>query len=265
MGSVIRLIDLSSAQPAQNVDRDLLVANGYAGAYIRCGEGLHDSSRDSFLAHANNLVRPDMAIRIGAYHVIAPSSGNPEGQAENLVKWSAIGTMLMPYAIDAERNRPLGQDAKDWVKFLGAYRGRLQQLNVRHILYTYTSFQQEMVLAGIPKVDWFLARYPQLHYPGADAEFLRQSVLQHARQYAAAVAKGDAPTAATEARAKARDAAALARLGRMPEPLGTAPAGAVLWQWGGDANASTVPGVHDVLCDQSEFLGNSDTWANFWA
>lgn len=238
---MIHLADFSSAQPLP--DRQGLLASRIRGVHIKCGEGLHDSARDSFLKHAANLLPQTGEIRVGAYHVVAPSSGSPEKQAQNLLKWSAFGCEMMPYMVDVERNRPLGADATFWRDFLNAYIGELDKVGVRYMVYTYLSFRRELEAVGFTAKEWHIAAYPALTYPSLEGESLRRLVLSD-------------PTA------RYRYAMALSRRSETPVPQGGAPSSCTCWQWGGDANASTVGGVLG-MCDRSYYLG--DDWDRFWA
>lgn len=254
---MIHLADISKAQPLTAIDPDVLKQT-VSGVYIRCGEGLNDSDRQIFLEQVNHLDPLHTGLRVGAYHVIAPSSGSPEKQAQNLLKWSAMGIQMMPYVVDVERNRPLGQDAKSWKGFLDLYCAELCRARVKFLVYTYDSFRQELEAAGF-SADWFIARYPTLRYPTPEAEALRKNVLDWSAKSLQLGAGTDAWRKAIQA--KQASALALSRRHEEPSPIGTSPQRCSAWQFGGDANSSTVAGI-DGLCDRSYLYSD---WGTFFA
>lgn len=248
------LIDLSAMNP---LGRPV----GIDGAFIRCGTGLHDYD-SMYTKHVANLVGTTPDARLGAYHVIAPSSGNPEGQAANLVAWSAYSGVCLPRVVDVERNRPLNTDAKAWRDFIVAY---VKALPSKLLLYTYSSFLTELLGAGLDLGLFrglFLAKYPTLVYDTPAAEALRKSVLAYSDQYVQCTRKGDGAGAQRALAQKYSQARALSGQNVDCEPLAMPPKDALLWQWGGDANAATCPGV-DGLVDRSYFLGSDVDWDAF--
>lgn len=254
---MIKLIDVSSAQSPSAIDPVKVRNSGVRGVYIRCGEGRDgppDPARD---AHVRKFEQTDM--RIGFYYVLAPSNKDPVGAAAkaNQLSQSSVQNEL-PFVIDIERNRPLGADAKVWADYLNKF---LPHINGKYVCYTYTSFRKELEAVGFSTDKWFQAQYPPLRYPTTLSDQLKTNVLNHMAAYNAALAKNDAATAHKEMVAMNIDAIALSKLGQEPAPIGSPPA-AKMWQWGGSANAATVPGVLG-LCDRSWFLGNEDEWAAF--
>lgn len=249
------LIDISMAQPVNAIDWIKVKSSGIDGVYVRCGEGLH-SKDPCFEEHSKNAT--DAGLRVGAYYVIAPSTKDPHGSAAQAMSWSLLDN-AMPLVIDIERNRPLGADAPVWCDFINKM---AEELKGEWIPYTYTSFRTELSLAGFRSSRWMIAQYPPLKYPSLQAEAYRASVLKNMVAFNRAIRLGDATAAKETANARARDALALSKLGVIPEPVGTAPFDATIWQWGGDANACTCTGVQG-LCDRSYFLGTDDEWTSW--
>lgn len=251
---MIKLIDVSSAQNPKTIDWQKVKANGIQGAYIRCGDGLH-SVDPAFSEHWRRA--SDVGILTGAYYVLAPSTKDPIGSAQHATQ--CAGDTVLPLCIDVERNSPLGADAPQWVDFL---QRTLSYIQGGTTVYTYRSFLAEMVKAGFTAPKWlFLAAYPELHYSTPQAEVLRRLVLDDIKAYTIALTKNDAKAASAALNKKFTDGAALSKFELEPTPTGTPPNG-VMWQWGGDANAATCPGVLG-LCDRSTFYGSDEDWSLF--
>lgn len=250
---MVKLIDLSSAQIPSSVDWTKVGAAGIEGVYLRCGEGIHSFD----VAFSEHLKRArDAGVRTGAYYVMAPSTKDPTGSAHAAMDWAQDAEM--PLCIDVERNRALGTDAPEWSDFLTSL---TSLLSGHSVVYTYTSFLNELVHAGWMPGAVFQAEYHEVHYSTVAGEYLRQQCLGDMKAFSTAVLKGDAAAAKAAANARTRDAIALSKLDLDCEPTGKPPE-ALLWQWGGDANGATCPGVLG-FCDRSTFYGDWDTWLRF--
>lgn len=259
----IELIDLSSANPPSVVNVRVLAASGIRGAYLRVGTGFKGRD-ETFVTHAQRLL--DAGIRVGAYHVVQPSLGDPEGQARQGIAWARAlkyHEAPLPYSADVERNTPLGKDAPYWVEFLTRYLGVIKQ-EFEYITYANTSFRNELTTAGLKQVPWWQAEYHQLVYPTFEGETLRALAVNAAKKSYAALAGADQEGFRKWSAAKNAAGLALSRLGLDPKDTGTSPKGCWLHQYGGDINASTCKGV-EGFCDRSVWRGTEEEFEVFRA
>lgn len=249
-------LDVSNAQSPSLTNYKKIVAKGYKGVLVRCGEGMH-SKDGAFATHVKGFLDAGMPL-VGAYYVLAPSTKDPKGCAFQAMAWAQEIQVLAKdrelfFTIDIERNRPLGADAPEWRDFVLEFESHVDG-NYRY--YTYDSFRQQLMDVGFkPKKPWIIARYPQLLYPTAQAEALRKSCLTEMQKFNAAIKANDSKAAIAAAQARARDALALSKLELDYTPLGQPPADCEGWQVGGDANGSTVPGVLG-FCDKTYYYGD---------
>lgn len=253
---MINLIDVSFLQAPKSIDWEAVKNAGISGVYVRCGEGLK-SKDPAFVEHVERI--QGAGLKAGAYYVGAPSTQNPKASAETALTWAGECGDLMPLVIDIERNRALGADAPVWAEFFTAMG---KELNCRWMAYTYLYFREALEPLGFRPPEWFIARYPSLMYGEPQAQALCASAIGNMAKFNAAIIKGDSKAAQIAAQARSNDAIALSKLGSHVEPLGSPPSNCRMWQWGGDANGSTVPGVFG-FCDRSYFYGTDDEWNNF--
>lgn len=114
-------------------------------AILRTGEGLHD---DDETFAANVLGCTSAGIPYAVYRVIAPSSGNPEGQAQRMFDMCG-GAVVRPW-VDVERNTPLSNtEAIDWVAKLRRMVEKASELfNMPCGVYTYSGFLADSLWRG---------------------------------------------------------------------------------------------------------------------
>lgn len=253
-----QLIDLSSAN---GLDHDLYAASaaGVSGAILRTGEGLQgrDPSYGALVAKVEQ-----QGWRHASYHLMAPSSGDPAGQAKAMYdlagKPSPVGGP--PPFIDVERNTPLtNAEAQSWARFLVNMCSAADDLFQRQVgWYTYSGFLASLrpwlPYSVLARPRW-LAKYPALAATSPVAASFRSA-------YLAARTEAYKPTAGQAERvAMVRAASALVATKDNPTPTGTMP-DCTMWQWGGDANGATCPGV-STLCDRTLFAGDDAAWDAF--
>lgn len=254
-----QIIDLSAANGTNHNLYEATQA-GISCAFLRTGEGLHGQdpafSKLSAMVHAQGWMQ-------SSYHLMAPSSGDPEGQA--LAMFTLAGKPspkdCPPPFVDCERNSPLtGVEPKAWADCLTRMLAKGDELFQRTIgLYVGTYFLAPMrpflSLETLDRPIWIPA-YPSLMASVAGAGAVRQAFL------AARAALGKAPGNRSLQVAYQVATAALVATKDLPNPIGNPPANATLWQYAGDANGSTCPGI-STLCDRSTFFGDDDAWAKF--
>jgi hypothetical protein len=253
--STIPFVDLSVANMYPNAKK--LADSGYRGAFVRVGEGLH-SHDPMYIEHVNRLSAA--GLRTGGYHVVAPSSGDPAGQALQAQEWmervpeSLLAGKRLPLAIDYEPN----VFDKRHIDFLAEYLAALSGA-VRVVFYASLRVYSNLKDSGFLDIyqgQWWIAAYPTIHYPSTQSEELRLAILRHQDEYKKGMLNNDRKQWAAALTNLHRDSIALSFRGEIPKPEWNImlPPNTVAWQWGGNANASTCPGAVGLM-DQSYFYG----------